>query len=130
MDGNKQRLLVVDDDDMNLDMLARRLERHGYEVERAGNGPQALQFLRFNHVDLVLLDHQMPEITGLEVLRLLRQRHSATELPVIMVTAANDPKTVREAATLGANDFITKPLDMMKLLSRVRSHLGQPGTPA
>ena len=123
MDKGKPRLLVVDDDELNLDMLARRLERHGYIVERAAGGPEAVERLRHPGVDLVLLDHQMPFLTGLEVLRIVRQHYSPSELPVIMVTAASDTKTVLDAASLGANDFITKPLDMESVLTRVRSHL-------
>lgn len=123
MEAAKQRLLVVDDDEMNLDMLARRLERQGYQVERAANGPQALQFLRQERMDLVLLDHQMPHLTGLDVLRIVRLRHSAADLPVIMVTAASDPKTVRDAVALGANDYVTKPLDFAVVLARIRAQL-------
>ena len=127
MGENNHRLMVVDDDQLNLDMLARRLERHGYTVVRATGGVQALQHLKAGNVDLILLDHQMPDMTGLEVLRRVRLRYSSTALPVIMVTAASDTNTVLAAVSLGANDFITKPVDMSRVLARIRSHLGEPG---
>ena len=124
MEDGKPHVLVVDDDVVNLEVLARWLERRGYLVDRATTGPQALQRLRRERVDLVLLDHQMPHITGLDVLRLLRQRYSCSDVPVIMVTASNDPKTVREAVLLGANDYVTKPVDLDRMLTRIQVQLG------
>jgi DNA-binding response OmpR family regulator len=125
MGENNHRLMVVDDDQMNLDMLARRLERHGYTVVRATGGMQALEYLKAGNVELILLDHQMPDMTGLEFLRRVRLSNSSTALPIIMVTAASDTNTVMAAVSLGANDFITKPVDMSRVLARIRSHLGQ-----
>ena len=80
-------LLVVDDDELNRDMLSRRLERKGYAVAVSPDGPGALALVADRPFDLVLLDVMMPGLSGLEVLRILRERHPATELPVIMATA-------------------------------------------
>src|SRR5690242_8867306 len=81
------RLLVVDDDESNRDMLSRRLRRSGYEVETAEGGRHALDILAARAFDLVLLDNMMPGLSGIDVLRVLRRKYSASGLPVIMVTA-------------------------------------------
>jgi len=119
------RLLVVDDDPMNIDMLSRRLERAGYSVERAMSGREAIERVGAMRLDLILLDHSMPEMTGLEVLRQLRQRYSPLELPIIMVTAVNDSEMTAEAIEAGANDYITKPVDFVIALARIKSQLAR-----
>src|SRR5713226_8041394 len=81
------RLLIVDDNEMNRDMLARRLVRKGYVVGLADSAKELLERVKEDAVDLVLLDIEMPEISGLDALQKLRQRYSAAELPIIMVTA-------------------------------------------
>lgn len=118
-----QRLLVVDDDPLNVDMLARRLERAGFVVERAASGREALDRVEAASPDLVLLDHNMPEMTGIEVLSLLRKTYSSLDLPVIMVTAVNDSQVIADALHLGANDYITKPVDFVVVMARIDSHL-------
>src|SRR5258708_1664473 len=125
MERKNERLLVVDDNEMNLDMLARRLERQGFDVDRAASGEEALEYVDKTQVDLVLLDHHMPERSGMEVLRRLRSAHTPSELPVIMVTAINDAGTVVEALNIGANDYITKPVDFEVALARIRSQLSR-----
>jgi len=125
MEKSTHCLMVVDDDSLNLDLLSRCLERHGYTVVRATRGAKALQYLRTGSVDLILLDHHMPDMTGLEVLRRVRLKYSSTDLPIIMVTAASDTDTVWAAVSFGANDFITKPVDLAGVLARIRLHLGQ-----
>jgi adenylate cyclase len=116
-------LLVVDDDEMNRDMLGRRLERRGYAVARAADGPRALAMIDSQRFDLVLLDIMMPGISGLEVLRILRERHAMADLPVIMATAKDQSGDVVEALKLGANDYVTKPLDFPVVLARVETQL-------
>ena len=90
-------LLVVDDDEANRDMLSRRLERKGFSVTVAEDGSRAIELVRERPFDLVLLDVLMPGLSGLEVLRELRQEHPATELPVIMATALSESGDVVEA---------------------------------
>ncbi len=116
-------LLVVDDNEMNRDMLSRRLRRKGYGVEVAADGRQALDLIASRPVDLVLLDIMMPGIDGLQVLRELRRDRSQAELPVIMATAKADSQDVVEALELGANDYVTKPLDFPVVLARVQAQL-------
>jgi sigma-B regulation protein RsbU (phosphoserine phosphatase) len=116
-------LLVVDDDEANRDMLSRRLERKGFSVTVAEDGGWAIELVRQRPFDLVLLDVLMPGLNGLDVLRELRQAHPATELPVIMATALTESGDVVEALRLGANDYVSKPLDFPVVLARIQSQL-------
>jgi len=117
------RLLVVDDDEMNRDVLSRRLFRSGYEVTTAASGPEALEILEKQPVDLVLLDVMMPGMSGIDVLERIRQRVSASELPVIMVSALPESDGIVTALRRGANDYITKPLDYRVALARIETRL-------
>jgi adenylate cyclase len=117
-------LLVVDDDVANRDMLARRLRRNGHQVVTAGDGEAALAVLGARTFDLVLLDVVMPGINGLEVLKRVRQQHAATDLPVIMATGRDGSEDTVAALHLGANDYVTKPLDFPVVQARVQTHLG------
>jgi DNA-binding response OmpR family regulator/tRNA A-37 threonylcarbamoyl transferase component Bud32 len=119
------RLLVVDDNELNRDILARQLINSGFEVECAHDGQTALDLVMQGGFSLVLLDLRMPEIDGLEVLRAVRCKYSATDLPVIMVTATDRSEEVVKAFQLGANDYVTKPFDFPVVLARVRSQLAQ-----
>ena len=117
------RLLIVDDEEMNRDMLSQRLELKGYAVTAADDGRQALALIERHAFDLVLLDVMMPDLNGLEVLRLLRQRYAPAELPVIMVTAKDQSEDVVEAFNLGANDYVTKPIDFPVVLARIATQV-------
>lgn len=119
------RLLVVDDDANNRDMLSRRLERRGYTVEVAENGREALAKIQGAHYDLVLLDQMMPGMTGLDLLRLLRATYSQNELPVIMVTAVDQSESVVEALNEGANDYVVKPADLPVVAARIHAQLAR-----
>jgi diguanylate cyclase (GGDEF)-like protein/PAS domain S-box-containing protein len=104
-------------------MLARRLSRKGYEIIVVEGARQLLQKVREDQVDLVLLDIEMPEISGLEALKTLRETYSAIELPIIMVTAKNQSEDVVKALDLGANDYVTKPIDFAVALARIGTQL-------
>jgi class 3 adenylate cyclase len=116
-------LLVVDDNDMNCDMLSRRLTRRGYMVAVATDGQQALQMIDEHPFDLILLDIMMPGMSGLDVLKILRERYSVADLPIIMVTAKDQSEDIVEALKLGANDYVTKPLDFPVVLARTQTQL-------
>lgn len=118
-------LLIVDDVPENRDLLGRRLERSGYKVITAGSGPEALRILEENSVSLVLLDIMMPEMSGIEVLKVLRKTHSQSELPVVMVSALTESSDVVEALNLGANDYITKPVDLPIAIARIKTQLSR-----
>ena len=123
MKPSSSRLLVVDDAEMNRDLLSRRLQQHRYDVVTASDGRAALALVERGDVALVLLDVEMPEMSGLDVLRSLRQRHTRVDLPVIMVTARHESKDVVEALTVGANDYLTKPIDFPVALARIETQL-------
>jgi sigma-B regulation protein RsbU (phosphoserine phosphatase) len=116
-------LLVVDDDEANRGLLARRLERRGHTVVVADGDRAALGLLAGRPFDLVLLDVTMPELSGLEVLKAIRRAHTPAELPVIMTTARDQSEDIVEALRLGANDYVTKPLDFSVVLARVQGKL-------
>ena len=117
------RLLIVDDNELNRDMLARRLERKGYVVEVAESAQQLPQRIKKDGADIVLLDIEMPDISGLEALKMLRDAYSPIELPVIMVTAKTQSEDIVKALDLGANDYLTKPVDFPVALARIATQL-------
>ncbi len=116
------RVLIVDDEAMNRAMLGGMVKRHGYRVIDTGDGSQVLDLIA-EDVGLVLLDIVMPEMDGFEVLTRLRRIRSAVELPVIMVTASDDKDQVVKAFRLGANDFITKPVDVDIAMARIETQM-------
>ena len=123
MEPHLGALLVVDDNEMNRDILARRLRRRGYSVAVAEDGQRALDMIAAQPFDLVLLDIMMPGISGLEVLQRLREHHSVADLPVIMATAKDQSEDIVTALKLGANDYVTKPLDFAVVLARTQTQL-------
>ncbi|HME10455.1 MAG TPA: EAL domain-containing protein [Bryobacteraceae bacterium] len=123
--NDTNRILLVDDEEANRDMLSRRLQRSGFAVDVAADGESALARVRDGGIDLVLLDSMMPGLTGVDVLKLLRAVHTADQLPVIMVTALSESSKVVEALNLGANDYVTKPVDFPIALARIHSQLAR-----
>jgi diguanylate cyclase (GGDEF)-like protein/PAS domain S-box-containing protein len=123
MNTSPGRLFIVDDNEMNRDMLARRLERKGYAVQVAESASELLQRVKQDKPDILLLDIEMPEISGLEALRILREAYSSVELPIIMVTAKNQSEDIVKALEFGANDYLTKPVDFPVALARIATQL-------
>jgi diguanylate cyclase (GGDEF)-like protein/PAS domain S-box-containing protein len=113
----------VDDNETNRELLCRRLKRRGFTTMAASGGEQTIEFVRKHTFDVVLLDIMMPDIDGLTVLQRLRECHTAAELPIIMVTAKSQSENVVEALELGANDYVTKPLDFPVVLARIRNQV-------
>ena len=118
-------LLVVDDDEDNRDVLCRRLERHGYAATAAASGHEALALLRQDMFDLVLLDIMMPILDGIAVLKMIRETYTAAQLPIIMVSAKDESEDIVEALSLGANDYITKPIDFAVAFARIHTQLAR-----
>jgi diguanylate cyclase (GGDEF)-like protein/PAS domain S-box-containing protein len=116
-------ILVVDDNELNRDALACLLRLQQYEVESAADGPEALSLIHKRGFDLVVLDIEMPGLTGLEVLSQIRTLYNQTDLPVIMLTARTHGPDIVEAFSLGANDYLTKPIDCPVALARIGTHL-------
>ena len=123
MSQTQASLLLVDDNEMNRDMLSRRLERRGFSVVLAKDGQQALDLIQAQRFDLVLLDVMMPGIDGLQVLKHVRATHSMKDLPIVMATAKDQSEDVVRALELGANDYVTKPLDFPVVLARIQTQL-------
>jgi DNA-binding response OmpR family regulator/tRNA A-37 threonylcarbamoyl transferase component Bud32 len=117
------RILVVDDNEMNRDMLSRRLSRKGYEVQVAEGGREALELVKSSCFDCVLLDVMMPEVGGIEVLETVRRSHGRADLPIIMATARTGSEDIVDALERGANDYVTKPLDFAVVLARLGTQL-------
>ena len=103
------KILIVDDEPFNLDLLEQELTDRGYSVERAGSGTQALSKVESFHPDLILLDYQMPDMNGVDVLKEFRNRGS--EIPVVMITAYGTIERAVQAMREGAYDFIPKPFE-------------------
>jgi diguanylate cyclase (GGDEF)-like protein len=119
IEGPNPRILIVDDIADNRIILARRFQRRNFDVVEADCGTQALEILKREAFDVVLLDVIMPDMSGLEVLRKIRAAHSSATLPVIMVTANNTSTDVVGALEVGANDYVAKPVDFAVALARV-----------
>ena len=117
------RILVVDDNPMNVDILQTRLAAHGYEVLTAGDGEAALAAAREHVPDLILLDIMMPKLDGIEVCRRLKGDASLPFMPIIMVTAKADSKDVVAGLEAGGDEYLTKPVDQAALVARVQSML-------
>ena len=119
------RLLIVDDIADNRAVLSRRFVKRGFEIVEADSGAEALRLVQEQTFDVVLLDVMMPDMDGIEVLRRLRKTFSASYLPVIMVTAKTQSEDIVEALKTGANDYVTKPVDLSVVLARVNNQVAR-----
>jgi class 3 adenylate cyclase/CheY-like chemotaxis protein len=117
------RILIVDDNPENLDILQTRLARHGYEILTARDGEEALATARETLPDLILLDIMMPKLDGIEVCRRLKADRSLPFIPIIMVTAKADSKDIVAGLEAGGDEYLTKPVDQAALVARVKSML-------
>ena len=116
-------VLLVDDDELSIDLTARRIENAGYKVLRASRGQDALSIVRTEDIKLALLDINMPDISGLEVLNHIRAIKPKEELAIIMVTAIEDPDMVIDCINAGADDYIMKPFHPAELTARINTIL-------
>ncbi|PKL16277.1 MAG: two-component system response regulator [Spirochaetae bacterium HGW-Spirochaetae-5] len=120
---DKAKILIVDDQANNTELLEAYLSPQGYDVIIASSGKKALETLFGGEIDLILLDVMMPEMDGFEVTRLIRENESSRMIPVVLVTALHETEDRIKGIEAGCDDFISKPIDRMELLARVRSLL-------
>ena|SRR2546423_1588035 len=117
------KILLVEDNEMNRDMLSRRLERKGYSVTLALDGAEGIEKARLESPDIILMDMSLPVIDGWEATRRLKADESTRLIPIIALTAhamADDEQKAREA---GCNDFDTKPIELPRLLGKIEALL-------
>jgi len=117
------RILVVDDNETNRDILVTRLEAHGYQTLQAADGEEALRGVAQHRPDLVLLDVMMPNLDGVEACRRLKSDRTVAFTPVILVTAKPATQDIVAGLDAGADEYLTKPVDQAALVARVRSAL-------
>ena len=122
----KKRILIVDDEQINLEFFDVMLSKLGFHVEKAENGLEALEVIEESKPDLIILDNVMPKMSGWEVTRLLKTDKEYAEyadIPIIMFSAMDDVKDKVEGLELGADDYITKPFNFSEVLARIRAVL-------
>src|SRR6185369_4478595 len=112
-------VLVVDDEEANRALLCDPLRAHGYEVEEAENGLVALEKISRRPPDVILLDVMMPKMDGIEVCRQVKENAATAPIPILMVTALSDRKERLAGIEAGANDFLSKPIDLQDVVLRV-----------
>ena len=121
---NQSKILVVDDDSINLQVISNYLHRYDYAIAQALSGKEALEIIHNGFTpDLILLDVVMPEMSGYELCQHLRQQFPADELPIIMLTGKGQVSDLVEGLNLGANDYLTKPISKNELLARISTQL-------
>lgn len=123
MHPEKSLILAVDDKPQNLQFLGKLMADNGYDVGVAQNGHQALEFVKKNSPDLVLLDIMMPDMDGYEVCRQLKSNLSTRHIPIIFVTAKTDSEDIVKGFEAGSVDYVTKPFNSAELLARIATHI-------
>jgi len=118
-DENRIKLLAVDDDPVNLKVLKQILQSNRYTLITASNGKAALELLDEEKFDLVIADVMMPQMSGYELLTIIRERYTLAELPVLLLTARSQPEDIHAGFIRGANDYVTKPVHAVELRARV-----------
>lgn len=118
-----KHILVIDDSNTNIVLLESLLERNGYNVSSALNAREGIKTISNKIPDLIYLDLVMPELNGLDFLRILRNNKSWKDIPVVILSAISDRETIKESRELGVTEYITKPLNINKIISLTNSLL-------
>jgi DNA-binding response OmpR family regulator len=118
------RVLIVDDNPVNAELLEAHLDGSGYDIRTETNGEDAVRAAKEWHPDVVLLDVMMPKVSGFEVCRRLREDPATARVGVLMVTALDQPTDIERAVDVGTDDFVTRPVNKTELLLRVKALLG------
>ena len=120
----RKKILVVDDSRTALFMVTTILRKERYELVTASDGEQALEVASAEHPDLILMDVIMPRKTGFEACRELKRREDTKSIPVILVTTRGEGENVEAGFQSGCNDYVTKPINALELITKVRDHMG------
>jgi DNA-binding response OmpR family regulator len=115
-----KKILVVDDEPINVDFFEVMLSKLGYTMESSNNGKDALEKVKTFHPDLILLDNIMPRMSGWEVTKILKSNAKTRDIPIIMLSALDDVKDKVEGFEMGIADYITKPFNFSEVLARIR----------
>ena len=118
------KVLIVDDEPFNIDVLEQALDGTDYQVMRASNGQEALGKIHSEQPDLILLDLMMPIVDGFQVLAKVKDDPMLRDIPVIIVSAEHDSKSIVKGIKQGAEDYLTKPIDTAQFLKKVKEFLG------
>jgi len=121
--NTQKKILIVDDESINLDFFDVMLSKLGFSVERAVDGVEALEKLKRFFPDLILLDNIMPRMSGWELTKILKNEAKYKEIPIVMFSALDDVKDKVEGFELGVDDYITKPYNFSEVLARIRAVL-------
>ncbi|MBD2181765.1 ATP-binding protein [Aerosakkonema funiforme] len=116
-------ILVVDDEPINLQVVTNHLSMYNYNIIQAISGADALQIVETQRPDLVVLDIMMPKVSGYEVCQKIREHHSVNELPILMLTAKNQIADLVQGFSVGANDYLTKPVSKNELIARIQTQI-------
>lgn len=126
MDFSQYKILVVDDVPLNLLLVEKMLSRYHFSVHKASNGLEALREITLFKPHLILLDIMMPVMDGFEVIRKVRENSVLADIKIVVLSALNSNEDILKAYSLGAQDFITKPIVLDKLTNSVAKQLGIP----
>lgn len=121
----KKRIIIVDDDRPTREMLQTALELSGYETNVAANGLRLISTLHVDRPDLILLDIMMSWIDGLELCRSIKKNEEFKNIPLIFISAKTNDEDISKGYECGCEDYLTKPIDMDRLLNRIREVLGE-----
>jgi CheY-like chemotaxis protein len=122
---SNKNILIIDDSNTNLVLLESLFRRNGYRVFSAINGREGLDLLKKNIPDLIFLDLKMPEIDGFEFMRLLKKNTDWANIPVVILSAISDKETIIQSIEMGVVDYLTKPLEIEKVISLTKSILNE-----
>ena len=125
MNAPLRTVLVVDDYPTLAEIVERRLCVAGFLTHNCGGGAEAMQILRREPIDAVILDLMMPEVDGFEVIRFIREQHTQRDLPVVMLTACTNEDDMAKAMALGADAYVTKPFNGVELVEQVKRLLDE-----
>ena len=123
MNSVNKNLLLVDDDEVNGQLLKKRLEKRGFQCNYVASAQEAFAAIKLENFDMILLDIMMPDISGMEALVQIREEKNGQELPIIMVTAKDEASNIVDALKSGANDYLTKPVNIDIATARINTQL-------